>query len=118
MGMSVYAPKCGCNGATYWNGPVAITANEPIHHEGACTIGEGMPCTETANACSQVAGYCNLGAPMGAMCNLALAGSCWVLPSSCSGTPGAGVACGDATCRTACDLIEAQKPWVEMNCTP
>jgi hypothetical protein len=120
MSTTAYAPKCGCNGATYWNGSVAIAANEPIRHQdAACATGEDLPCTTAANACSQLTnGYCNLGAPLGSPCVTTLTGTCWVLPSSCVGTPGAGVACATTTCKTACALIQAQMPWVQMNCTP
>jgi hypothetical protein len=114
-----FAPKCGCNGATYWNGAVAVIAKEPIRLDGHCDATNAAACSLATNPCINLGARCNLAAPLGGSCNTPpTTGMCWVLPASCTGTLGAGVACMTSTCRTACDLIEAEMPWVTSSCTP
>jgi hypothetical protein len=115
---TAYAPKCGCDKVTYWNGAVAAGANALVRHDLACTGAEGTFCSSaTPNACVSVGGSCNLG-EQGTTCIPATTGSCWVVPMPCDSTDGAGVACGSSTCSRACDLIRMQVPFIVSNCTP
>lgn len=107
-----YAPSCGCNGVTYFNGSLAEVAGMAVSHSGVCTPQEGIACTKQNLCPSGLA--CNAEVANQAACVpvLQAAGFCWDVPVGCdpNGTV-RGRGCLNGICADRCSLIQGQNPW-------
>ena len=77
-------PVCGCDGVTYWNTCMRLSAGIVSQTYGQCTF-NAVPCRGD-KSCSEVNGYCGRLRFPGEPCNPDAPGVCWVVPDSCDPT--------------------------------
>ena len=121
-GADAYAPVCGCNGLTYWNGNIAGGRNIAVRGAGACEGNRAIACGGiTSTACPE-GSACSRPAQSQTACAAAVEGVCWVLPASCGSGAGIGPSrrrClgGSQACQPVCKLIEGDDPyWDDPSC--
>jgi hypothetical protein len=111
------APVCGCDGVTYWNSRLGAASPHSIRADGACPAGEGTKGCSTSGGCAAEAGErCAYARDT---CSSALgAGTCWVVPASCSETKVVAKRCeggSQSSCAKLCDLITSGKAFHDVN---
>jgi hypothetical protein len=109
---TTYQPVCGCDNVLYWNSQIAAHAGMGFWTEaGSC---KPIACS-AENACPNDL-YCGMRRNT---CGTA-SGLCWRVPESCPdpGTPNTGppaLECGGNSCRSLCEAIKQEKPFVTVN---
>ena len=101
----IYAPVCGCDGATYDNACSAQSAGTSVLHEGACSS-SGDTCGGLQGLACGADTYCHY--PPSASCGAAdVTGVCLPRPEGCDGNDEPVCGCDDRTYGNVCEANRA-----------
>ena len=107
----MFAPVCGCDGATYWNGSIAQSHAMAVRVAGECQGADGgcsntLPCPPNTHCSKPVQG--------GGGCSFGMGeGRCWGLPDDCGVVDTQVRKCSDFQCGNICDVVKAGVIWYE-----
>ena len=96
-------PVCGCDGVTYFDGTLALAAEQDVRAKGACQGDTAMACdTDCKEGLT-----CGIVELRNGDCQTKVGGVCWQLPKECPALPLSFYnVCGTDTCLGLCDAVK------------